>query len=85
MFRWSLNDLNLQVVAVGRYDVAGEVAVAAVVCDWKGFWEGFPEKRMFTEHCSVTQMRIKNDNQGSTKPGQGSSLSLLGQFVHYTL
>ena len=38
------NDLNLQVVAVGCYDVAAEVAVAAVVCDWKGFWEGFPAK-----------------------------------------
>ena len=38
------NDLNLQVVAVGCYDVAAEVAVAAVVGDWKGFWEGFPAK-----------------------------------------
>ena len=38
------NGLNLQVVAVGCYDVAAEVAVAAVVGDWKGFREGFPAK-----------------------------------------
>ena len=36
--------MNLQVVAVGCYDVAAEVAVAAVVGDWKGFREGFPEE-----------------------------------------
>ena len=36
--------MNLQVVAVGCYDVAAEVAVAAVVGDWKGFRKGFPEE-----------------------------------------
>lgn len=41
--------MNLQVVAVGCYDVAGEVAVAAVVGDWKGFREGFPAKGCFVK------------------------------------
>ena len=56
-------------------------------CDlWlEGVSGRFSWKRMLSEHCSGTQMRIKNDNQGSTKPRQGSSLSLLGQFVHNTL
>ena len=48
-FKFNLNDLNLQVVAVGCYDVAAEVAVAAVVGYWKGFREGFPAKGCFVK------------------------------------
>ena len=54
-FKFELNDFNLQVVAVGN-DVAAEVAVAAVVGDWKGFREGFPAKGGF-----VTFFLVENE------------------------
>ena len=74
--------MNLQVVAVGCYDVAGEVAVAAVVGDWKGFREGFPgEIRVGGK----MPMEVKVQLFAEKEPGQCSSLSLLCQFVHHTL
>ena len=60
--KWKLliwNEFNLQVVAVGN-DVAAEVAVAAVVGDWKGFREGFPAKGGFVENGTCGQIATTN-------------------------
>ena len=58
-FKFELNEFNLQVVAVGN-DVAAEVAVAAVVGDWKGFREGFPAKGGFVENGTCGQIATTN-------------------------